>query len=505
MGELSLIGESLASFFTVKIMLLFLFGTVAGMAVGALPGLTTTMGVSLLISFTWGMEWIEAMVLIVSVHIGGTYGGSTPAIFLNIPGTPASAATAMDGYPMAQRGEGGLARGLATFQSFLGTILAAVLFLIGAPLLLDLSMNFGSWEYFLLAMFGIILSANLTAASLSKGLISGILGLALATVGMDKITGALLFTFGECALLYVFSLIAVLIGVFVIAVVIDSIMQLKKPLKAEKFQSIIPPWKMLVKFLPAGGRSSVIGAAIGAIPGVGADVAAWVSYDVARRRSKQPETFGKGNPEGIVAAETANNACVPGTYIPMLILGIPGDAVTAVIIGGLLLHGLQPGPLLLTQNPDILNQFFIILTISAAFMLVFGLFFSYLFQKILSVPRSIVLLIVTVFSVVGTFAVNNRPFDIGIMFLFGIIGYLMRKVGLAAPPLVLGLILGLMAEQNFRRAMVSADYSFGPFFTRPISLFLLVCIVFLLLNQNSFLTKRLKNLWGKIKPKGANG
>lgn len=499
MIDFSLLGESIASIFTMKIMLLFLFGTIAGMVVGALPGLTTTMGVSLLISFTWGMEWIEAMVLIISVHIGGTYGGSTPAIFLNIPGTPASAATSMDGYPMAQRGEGGLARGLATFQSFFGTIFAAFLFLIGAPLLLKFSLNFGSWEYFLLAMFGIILSANLTAESQVKGLISGVLGLALATIGMDKITGVQRFTFGESALMDGISLIAVLIGIFGIAEVIESLIQLKPPLRAEKFNSVFPPWRMLVKFLPTGGKSSVIGALIGAVPGVGADVAAWVAYDAARRSSKNPESFGKGNPEGVVAAETANNACVPGTYIPMLTLGIPGDAVTAVIIGGLLLHGLQPGPLLLTQNPNILQQFFLILVISAVFMLVFGLFFSYLFQKILTVSRSIVLITVTVFSVIGTFAVNSRTFDIVIMFAFGIIGFLMRRVGLAAPPLVLGLILGLMAEQNFRRAMVSADYSFIPFITRPLSLLLVVCIVFLLLNQNQFLTKKFKKAWKKIR------
>lgn len=494
MVDLSSIADSFTSILSIKILFLFLLGTFVGIAIGALPGLTTTMGVSLLISFTWGMEWIEAIVLIVSLHIGGTYGGSTSAIFLNIPGTPASAATALDGYPMAQRGEGGLARGIATFQSFLGTIFAAILFLFASPLLIDLGMNFGSWEYFLLAMFGIIISANLTAESLVKGLISGFLGLAIATIGMDKITGVQRFTFGESALMDGFSLIAILIGIFGIAEVIDSLIQLKPPLKSENSKSVLPTWKMLMKFLPIGIRSSGVGAITGAIPGVGADVAAWVSYDIQRRKSKNPETFGKGNPEGIVAAETANNACVPGSYVPMLTLGIPGDAVTAVIIGGLLLHGLQPGPLLTTQNPDIFYQFFVIIIVASVFMLVCGLFFTFLFQKILGVPKSVILLIVTVLSVVGTFAVNNRTLDIAVMIAFGIVGFMMRKVGLAAPPLVLGIILGLMAEQNFRRAMVSADYSFLPFVTRPISLFLLVCIIFILLNQNQFLTKQLRRL-----------
>jgi putative tricarboxylic transport membrane protein len=493
--DLSSLIEAIASILSVKIIFLFFLGTFAGIVVGSLPGLTTTMGISLLISFTWGMEWVEAIVLIVSLHIGGTYGGSTSAIFLNIPGTPASAATALDGYPMSQRGEGGLARGIATFQSFLGSILAAVIFLFAAPFLVDLSVNFGSWEYFLLAMFGIIISANLTSESLVKGLMAGFLGLAIATIGVDKITGVQRFTFGEIALMDGFSLIAVLIGIFGIAEVIESITQLKPPLKPEKFQSVLPPWGTLIKFLPIGVRSSVVGAVIGAIPGVGADVASWVSYDMARRKSKSPETFGKGNPEGIVASETANNACVPGSYVPMLTLGIPGDAVTAVIIGGLMLHGLQPGPLLTTQNPNILYQFCVIILVASLFMLVCGLFFTFLFQKILSVPRSVILFIVTVLSVVGTFAVNNRIFDITVMFVFGIIGFLMRKIGLAAPPLVLGLILGLMAEQNFRRAMVSADYSFLPFVTRPISLFLLICILFMLFNQNQFLTKRIKRFW----------
>lgn len=502
MLDIGILTSSFSDILSLKLLLLFIIGTVAGMVVGSLPGLTTTMGVSLLISFTWGMDWIEAIILIVSIHIAGTYGGSTSAIFLNIPGTPAAAATALDGYPMARRGEGGLARGLATFQSFVGGVIAAVLFLIGAPLLAKLSVHFGSWEYFLLAMLGIIISANLTSESLVKGLMSGFIGLSLATIGIDSISGAQRFTFGESALMDGFNLIAVLIGVFGIAEVIESLSKMRPPLKPEGMKSMFPPLKMLAKFLPLGAKSSVTGAVIGAVPGLGADIASWVSYDMAKRSSKSPETFGKGNPEGIVAAETANNACVPGSYIPMLTLGIPGDAVTAVIIGGLLLHGLQPGPLLTQQNPDIFAQFFAIITVASLFMLVFGLFFSFFFQKILAIPSSVVLLSVTVLSVIGTYAVNNRPFDIVVMFAFGLIGFFMRRVGLSAPPMILGLILGLMAEQNFRRAMVSAEFSFLPFVTRPISLIMLLCIVFVLLNQNQFLSKRAKKIWEIVTNRG---
>ncbi|MGM8365220.1 tripartite tricarboxylate transporter permease [Virgibacillus sp. W0181] len=497
--DLGFLMDSIMDVLSFKLLLLFLIGTVSGMIIGSLPGLTTTMGVSLLISFTWGMEWIEAIVLIVSLHISGTYGGSTAAIFLNIPGTPAAAATALDGYPMSKRGEGGLARGLATVQSFVGTVIAAVVFLLAAPLLTDFSMNFGSWEYFLLAMFGIIISANLASESLVKGLMAGFLGLGLATIGMDTINGVQRFTFDAPVLLDGFSLIAVLIGLFGIAEVIEALVDLRPPLKSKNFSSTIPPLGMVKRYLPLGGKSSLIGSIIGAIPGAGADIGAWVSYDMAKRSSKKPETFGKGNPEGVVAAETANNAAVPGSYVPMLTLGIPGDAVTAVIIGGLLLHGLQPGPLLMTSEPKIIYHFFFILIIAALFMVVFGLVFSSVFQKILLFPKSVVLSVVTVFSVIGTFAVNNRPFDIAVMFIFGVLGYLMRRVGLSAPPLVLGLILGLMAETNFRRAMVSADFSFLPFVTRPISLVLLLLIIFVLANQNNFLTNKIKNLFRKAK------
>lgn len=365
--------ESLQGILSFKLILLFLLGTVAGMVIGSLPGLTTTMGISLLISFTWGMDWMEAIVLIVALHVSGTYGGSTAAIFLNIPGTPAAAATALDGYPMSQRGEGGLARGVATFQSAFGTILAAIIFLVAAPLLTSFSMNFGSWEYFLLALFGIVISANIASDSLIKGLIAGLLGLGLATIGIDTVNGVQRFTFGEAVLMDGVDLIAVLIGLFGITEVIEALIKLKPPLKNKNFASSIPTWEMLKSYVPTGVRSSAIGGIIGAIPGAGADIAAWVAYDVAKRNSKKPETFGKGNPEGVVAAETANNACVPGSYVPMLTLGIPGDSVTAVIIGGLMLHGLQPGPLLMVKEPAIIYQFFIILVIAALLMLIMGL------------------------------------------------------------------------------------------------------------------------------------
>lgn len=477
---LDVIGE----LFTWNTLLLFLVGTIIGIIIGALPGFTTTMGVSLLISFTWGMPLAEALVLIVSLHIGGTYGGSTSAIFLNIPGTPASAATSLDGYPMALRGEGGLARGIATIQSFIGSILAAFLFLLATPLLSQFSMNFGSWEYFLLALFGILISANITAESLTKGIIAGIIGLILATVGMDLISGTPRFTFGRSELMDGFSLISVLIGLFGLSEVITALSDLTPPLKAGKVSSVMPSLKLLKKFFPLGFRSSIIGALIGAVPGVGADVASWVSYDMAKRRSKEPETFGKGNPEGIVASETANNACVPGSYIPMLTLGIPGDSVTAVIIGGLMLHGLNPGPLLLTEQPFLLYQIFLIILVASLFMLLAGLAFSSVFQRVLLLPKSMVLLLVSVLCVIGTYAVNSRPFDIGIMFLFGLIGYGMKQIELPAPPMVLGIILGPMAEQNFRRAMVSADYSFLPFVTRPICIILILTILFIVLSKN---------------------
>lgn len=495
LGDFDLFLEALQSIFTLKILLLYIIGTTVGMIIGSLPGLTTTMGISLLIPFTWGMPLLEALVLIISLHVGGTYGGSTAAIFLNIPGTPAAAATALDGYPMAQRGEGGLARGLATIQSSIGTILASFIFLLATPILVKFSINFGSWEYFLLALFGIVISANITSESLLKGTIAGCLGLALATVGIDLTNGVVRFTFGRIELFDGFNLIPALIGLFGITEVIESLMDLRPALKASNISSVLPPLGLLKKFQPLALRSTLIGCFIGAIPGVGADVASWVAYDNAKRFSKEPEKFGKGNPEGIVAAETSNNACVPGSYIPMLSLGIPGDSVTAVILGGLMLHGLQPGPRLGVERPELIYQLFVILLFSSVILLALGLAFSSLFQKVLLFPKSVVLTVVTVLCVVGTFAVNNRPFDIYVMLIFGLLGYGMKNLGLASPPMVLGIILGPMAELNFRRAMVSGSYSLVPFITRPIS-FVLVCVIlFTLMSKNELFRKQTDRLF----------
>lgn len=492
--------EAMQGVFTFKILLLFMIGTIAGMIIGSLPGLTTTMGISLLITFTWGMPLIEALVLIISLHVGGTYGGSTSAIFLNIPGTPAAAATAMDGYPLAQMGKGGLARGLATIQSSIGTVLASFIFLFATPVLVKFSLNFGSWEYFLLAVFGIVISANMTSKTLLRGVIAGCIGLIFATVGMDSTNGIIRYTFGVPELFDGFDLIPVLIGLFGISEVIDSFINLKPLLKLNNVSSVLPSLKELAKYQLLAIRSTLIGSFIGAIPGVGADIACWVAYDNAKKNSKEPETFGKGNPEGLVAAETANNACVPGSYIPMLSLGIPGDSVTAVILGGLMLHGLQPGPLLGVERPELIYQIFVILLLSSIILLVLGLAFSSFFQKILLLPTSVVLTVVSVLCVVGTFAVNNRPFDIYVMLIFGFIGYGMRKVDLAAPPMVLGIILGPMAEQNFRRAMVSANYSFMPFITRPISLVLLIIIIYTIAKEIDFVKVRINKLVYFIKP-----
>lgn len=493
--------QAFQSVFVLKILLLFIIGTIAGMIIGSLPGLTTTMGISLLITFTWGMPLLEALVLIISLHVGGTYGGSTSAIFLNIPGTPAAAATAMDGYPLAQMGKGGLARGLATIQSSIGTLVASFIFLFATPILVKFSLNFGSWEYFLLALFGIIISANITSKNLLRGIIAGCIGLIISTVGMDRTNGVIRYTLGRAELFDGFELIPVLIGLFGISEVVSSFMNLRPALDMDKVESVIPSFKQLMKYQVLALRSTVIGSFIGAIPGVGADIACWVAYDNAKKNSKEPETFGKGNPEGVVAAETANNACIPGSYIPMLSLGIPGDSVTAVILGGLMLHGLQPGPLLGVERPELVYQIFAILVLSSIILLVLGLAFSSIFQKILLLPTSIVLTVVSVLCVVGTFAVNNRTFDIYVMLIFGFIGYVIKEVGLAAPPMVLGIILGPMAEQNFRRAMISGGYSFMPFITRPISLVLLIIIMYTILKEIDFVKERIAKLTYFIKPK----
>ncbi|GAB1398956.1 tripartite tricarboxylate transporter permease [Aminivibrio sp.] len=480
----------LIPFLNWEMMLLIWVGVFAGIWVGAIPGLSVTMAASLLISFTFSWDINSALALICGVFVGGVYGGSITAILLNIPGAPAAIATGIDGYPLAQRGEAGKAIGLCTtvsvFASFVGIIVLAV----AAPVIANFSLKFAPRDFFLLAVMGILLIGSIGGGDPVKGITAGAIGILISMVGMDPSTGEMRYTFGNIYLMAGISFVTAMIGLFGVSEALTQFRQagLKSP--KQNLDRIIPSWATFVKYLPLSIRSSLLGVFIGALPGTGGDVAALLAYDQAKRSVRNPSRpFGTGAYEGIVAPETANKGAIGGAFIPMLTLGIPGDAVTAIIIGALYIHGLKPGPMLMIETPHLFWMIVSCLSISSIVLLVLGLISVKPFAKIIEIPKEIIMPVVIILSVIGTYAIQNSVVDIFYMIGFGIIGYFMRLYGYATGPMVLGLILGPMLDANYRRTMQGAEDQFLPFLqgfvTSPISLFLTLAIVFLVFSQTA--------------------
>lgn len=457
------------------------WSTLLGILVGILPGLTATLGVAILTTLTFGFPAEVAIPMLLCVYVGAIYGGSRTAIVLNIPGTPANAATTVDGFPLARSGQAGFALNVATIMSGIGSVIGAIFILSLAPALGTVALKFGSWEFALLAIFGTIIAGSLTAPKDPlKGWIAGFLGLMIAMIGLDEIVSYPRYTFGNIQLYGGISLLPVLVGVYGIPEILIS---LKRVMKAEvvldlstrqrRFSYLGVIKKNLVNLV----RSGIIGVMIGVIPGVGEDIAAWVAYDIAKRTSKEPEKFGQGSIEGLTAAETANNACVGGAIIPVLTLAVPGSAPAAVLLAAMWIHGIRAGPLLPIQHPEMIGYVASAFVVATILMVIFGLIVTRLFLKILLVPTEILMPIIFVLCVVGTYVLNGRLFDVWVMLLFGLLGYYMRINNFPAAPFVLGFILGPMADTNIRRALMLTNGNISPFFTRPISLGLIVAIV----------------------------
>lgn len=466
--------------------LIFLFcGTIAGIIVGCIPGFTVTMGAALLLPLTFGMKSIEGLAAMIGVLVGGLAGGQISGILIGIPGTPSSVATVFDGYPMAKKGEAGNALCLGVWASFFGGIISAFLLLFFAPPLASMALKFGPWEFFSLVAFGLTIIASLSGESLLKGLISGLLGLIAATVGADPITGVLRFEFGIYGLSGGFSFLPVLIGLFAFSELMSNLERkersrekliLNPNLSFSSLKMIRTIFSQPINLL----RSSLIGAFIGVLPGAGASISNILSYDQAMKSSKYPEKFGTGIPDGIIASEAANNATGGGALIPAMALGVPGDAVTAIMLGALILHGIQPGPMLIVEFPGLVYGVIMAFFLAHFFMAAVQLYGIKLFVRLTRLPLYILVPSIVVFCVVGSFAIHNRFFDIWVLFIFGVLGYLMKKFGFPLTPLILGIILGPLAEKNLRRALqTSSDISL--FLTRPISLiFLLMALVSIL-------------------------
>jgi putative tricarboxylic transport membrane protein len=463
-------------------------GTFAGIYIGAIPGLSVTMAVSVLISFTFKWHVNEALALIAGIYLGGVYGGSRSAILLNIPGAPAAIATALDGYPLARRGEAGTAIGLTTVVSVLGGFVGILALAIGAPILSNLALLFAPRDYLLLALWGILLVGSLSGESLAKGIFAGALGVLIGMIGLDPLTAEGRFTYGWVQLTSGIPYVAAMIGFFGVAEALVQLHQLDVTPVKQNVRKILPSWGLVRKYLPLSMRSSAIGVFVGALPGAGGDIAALMAYDHAKRSTKNPSRpFGEGAYEGIVAPETANNAAVPGEYIPMLTLGIPGDAVTSVIIGALYIHGLKPGPMLMIETPHLFWFCVGNLVLANIFLLPMGLSGIRIFAKIVETPKAILLPLILVLSAVGTYAIENNPVHIYWMLAFGVLGYFLKMYGFQVGPVILGIILGPLIDVSYRRAMISAGDEplafLGEFFTSLLSFVLVAALAFTVLSQ----------------------
>ena len=479
-----------------QLLVLVGIGTFAGIYIGAIPGLSVTMAVSILISFTFSWDVYPAISLMVGIYMGGVYGGSRTAILLNIPGAPSAIATAMDGYPMAQKGEAGQAIGVTTVMSFFGGLIGILVLAIAAPFVSDFALTFQPRDYMLLAVLGILLVGSLSSGSLVKGIFAGAFGIAIGAVGRDPLTFTERFTFDLQIMEGGISFIAVMIGMFGVSEALLQLQNVTMKAVRQKIDKIVPSFGTIKKYLPLSLQTSTIGVIIGALPGTGGDIAALMAYDHAKRVTKNPKVpFGKGAMEGLVAPETANNAAVGGAFIPMMTLGIPGDALTAIMIGALFIHGLNPGPMLMVDQPDMFWFIVGALLTANVFMLLFGLTGIRIFTKIVEMPRSIIIPLILLLSIVGAYAVNNSITDVYWMLGFGVFGYFMRHYGYPLGPVILGVILSRLLDDNWRRAIISERGDIGRFFegviTSPLSLTLFVAVLMIFISQTP--------LWATVK------
>jgi len=451
------VAAGLSLFLSVENFVAIAVGVAVGVIVGAIPGLTATMAVALALPFTFGLEPITSILLLVGIYKGGVYGGSITAILVRAPGTPAAACTVLDGYPLAQRGEAGKALKMALYASCCADFISNLALIFLAGVIASFALQFGPPEYFWLICFSLTVVISISGSSLIKGMISGLLGLLVSTVGLDLVYGTQRFTFDNFNLMSGVSYIPLLIGLFALPEVIDFYLKKAKPMTIRGADQSRVTWPEFRRCLPTIGRGSVIGVIIGAIPGAGATAAAFLSYGEARRTSRHAANFGKGEIEGIAAAESGNNGVAGATLIPLLSLGIPGDVVTAVILGAFMLHGLTPGPLLFQDNLDLIYAIFIGILFSSAVLFVAGSLAIRQFARIADVPPRILLPVVLLFCVFGSYAVQNQMFDVLVMMVFGVVGYLMMRIGMAAAPFLIGFILGPLFEDNLRRSFLISE------------------------------------------------
>jgi putative tricarboxylic transport membrane protein len=468
MQGLADLGQAYLSFMNPMTLAYGLGGAFVGIVMGILPGLSATLAIALLTTLTIKLPAQQAILVLICSYVGALYGGSRTAILLNIPGTAANAASCADGHALAMRGEAGRAIGIATSGAFVSTLFGVICLAAFTPLLAEVALSFGAFEFFWLSLFGVVISGSIVGNDPIKGWLMGLLGLFIAQIGQEGLYAYDRFTFGWDDLAGGIALIPALVGAFGLAEVLTTLADPIERKIVDLRDSVLPRFREIVQYWRTVLRSGVIGVFTGLLPGVGEDAGAWMSYAAAKAVSKEKEQFGKGSIDGLMAAETGDMASIPGHIIPCLALGIPGSAPSAVLMAAMIIHGIQPGPMLMIQHPHFVYQVVAMTTLASVTILLFGLFGVRPLLHILRVRRAVLMPIVFLLCVVGAFATASRLFDVYAMLAIGVGAFFLRRRGYEMAPFVLGLVLGPLLDKSLRRGLVLSDGSLEPFVTRPI-------------------------------------
>lgn len=475
--------NAITQVFQPYMILIILLGNFIGVVVGALPGITGSMAIAILLPLTFSMSAAEGLMLLLGIYPGGIFGGSIAAILLNLPGDPPAVMTTLDGYPMAQKGQAGRAIGMSTTASLLGSLFGILCLIVIAPQLAKFALSFGPPEFFMLCVFGLSSIAAVATKDLVTGFIACGIGLLLGEVGMDPVFSIQRFTFGKPDLLSGIPFGPMIIGLFGLAELLrQTLGPLEKlELRMQQIKKVFPSREDMKKCTPTILRGSIIGTIIGALPGAGATIAAIISYNVAAGIDKDPKRFGTGVVEGIAAPESANNASVGGAMIPLLTLGIPGSTITAILIGAFMIHDIYPGPLLFVKHLDLVYVIFIGLIVASFGFALFGFLSARFAPLVLKAPPGVIMPLIAVFCLVGAYAARENSWDIGLAVFFGVLSYVLGEFGIPSPPIILGYVLGPLVETNFRSSLQLSKGDLSIFFTRPICLisFLLTIVILL--------------------------
>lgn len=466
------VAQAFAMVFEPFTLMVIVASALYGLFVGAVPGLTATMATALLVPVTFFMPPIPAIAAMVTATAMAIFSGDIPGCLLRIPGTPASAAYTDEAFAMTRKGQAEMALGAGLVFSAVGGLFGTAVLIVAAPTLAEFALNFSSFEYFWLVLLGLTCAVFITSDQPLKGIVTLLLGLMVACVGLGNPAGFPRFTFGNAEMTGGIGMIAMMIGMFAISEIIRFVLDTSPPaeLVVEQVGNVLAgQWALAKKYPLQILRGSTLGTAVGALPGAGADIAAWMSYAMSKKFSKEPEKFGTGHVEGIVESGAANNSALAGAWIPALVFGIPGDSITAIVIGVLYMKNMNPGPTLFTTNPQNIYAVFLLFILANIIMVPLGILCIKVSRRILKVPREILMPVILLFCIVGTFAINNSTFEVGVMLVAGVVAYLLESNRFPIAPAILGVVLGGMLEENFITSMIKSNGSLGAFFSRPIA------------------------------------